>query len=413
MPVWEPHNQGVAGLTDPDDPILLHQELDRENERQARQAERERALLQREQEDQREAARTAQLSAAGRLAPGAKPEPAPSGRREPSMDRPGGKAEAIPRNDVDSVVTTGNGRVSPSLMFVAVVLVLVVAAVWMFAPGLTQRGEQQAPQVFAAKPTPGALPVAPDNGPLSNPRNVGQLGERVSPELLQPDPLSQVEPEELPSATDSLADASALVASIPAPAAEIAAAESLQQDQETPLPAEPAAGPDAAERLDQLAEALDALSARLDAIEHTAGEATAFRLGAMEQRLNVVQEQAAASQASAERAEALGVAARDAARRANRPVAAAPKPAPKPQPKPAAAPVDPSVQLLAIDSWAGEPSVIVGTTAIPTRTRTLAVGDTINGITLRAVDPRLSTATFDLGQGETLTLAIPGAGGTR
>ena len=77
-------------------------------------------------------------------------------------------------------------------------------------------------------------------------------------------------------------------------------------------------------------------------------------------------------------------------------------------------PVDPAAsvraqlqgQLLALDTWDGRPSALVGT-GIPgdRRTRVLQVGDSINGVSLQSVDMAAGRATFSTAGG-TVTLDI-------
>ena len=68
-------------------------------------------------------------------------------------------------------------------------------------------------------------------------------------------------------------------------------------------------------------------------------------------------------------------------------------------------------QLLAIDMWNGEPSVVVGT-GVPgdKRVRVLKPGDVYNGIALKSVDPVAKTATFGLRNGRSLTLSVQEGG---
>jgi hypothetical protein len=81
---------------------------------------------------------------------------------------------------------------------------------------------------------------------------------------------------------------------------------------------------------------------------------------------------------------------------------------------PAPPPVDPAAsvraqlqgQLLALDTWDGRPSALVGT-GIPgdRRTRVLQVGDSINGVSLQSVDMAAGRATFSTAGG-TVTLDV-------
>lgn len=415
MPVWDPHNQSVAGLTDPDDPILLHRELDLENERRAREQDREC-----EQQRQEEAARAAAArsgatpDARDARAPGSAASPAaPSvaGRREPRLDA-AGQARDPEQPDESAILTGSSGKFFP-LAGAGIALVLIIAALWLFAPRLMPRGKPAPAPVADSAARPASLPVVASDAPLSSPRDVGELGAPLAADLLA-DPLPDVETAALPEPTESPEGIAAadLPTVLHVAAAADEPAQSALADQVDALQA----------GFDELRDSFDALSAKLDGLEHANPAHASFRLEALEQRLEVVQEQVALSQASAERAVALGVAAERAVRERPRPsIAAAPaKPAPRAatqppapaQSKPKAQPADPGVQLLTIDSWGGEPSIIVGTTAPgPVRTRTLTVGDTINGITLRAVDARLGIATFDVGGGELRTLTLGGAGG--
>lgn len=77
-------------------------------------------------------------------------------------------------------------------------------------------------------------------------------------------------------------------------------------------------------------------------------------------------------------------------------------PAPKPELQ---------AELLAVDLWDGQPSIVVGTNAPgDKRSRVLAVGDTFNGITLQSVDVAAQRATFATGTG-TVTLDMKKQGG--
>lgn len=76
-------------------------------------------------------------------------------------------------------------------------------------------------------------------------------------------------------------------------------------------------------------------------------------------------------------------------------------------PEPVAVPPPPTLggQLLSVDLWGGQVSVVV-TTGLPgdTRTRTLKPGDSVNGVTLQSADPSAQTATFWTG-GRSFTLS--------
>lgn len=93
------------------------------------------------------------------------------------------------------------------------------------------------------------------------------------------------------------------------------------------------------------------------------------------------------------------------------------RPTPKPRPAPAAVkgasrkktPAPPALQaeLLAIDVWDGQPSVVVGTNAPgDRRVRTLQPGDTLNGITLKSVDVAGGRASFAASDGGVVTLNL-------
>lgn len=90
----------------------------------------------------------------------------------------------------------------------------------------------------------------------------------------------------------------------------------------------------------------------------------------------------------------------------------APRSASRPHRDPAPAPVVDAAsnvqpRLLAIDSWGGTPSVVIGTSAPgDKRVRALQPGESINGIGLHAVDVRAGQATFDVGAGELVTLSL-------
>ncbi len=75
--------------------------------------------------------------------------------------------------------------------------------------------------------------------------------------------------------------------------------------------------------------------------------------------------------------------------------------------EPVVAPPAPTIggQLLSVDMWGGQVSVVV-TTGLPgdTRTRTLKPGDSLNGVTLQSADPGSQTATFSAG-GRSFTLS--------
>ena len=83
-----------------------------------------------------------------------------------------------------------------------------------------------------------------------------------------------------------------------------------------------------------------------------------------------------------------------------RPVAAAPKTTP------AATPAAQG-QLLAIDTWDGRPSVVVGT-GMPgdQRVRVLQPGESFNGISLQSVDVQAGRATFLAAGGKPFTLQL-------
>lgn len=76
-------------------------------------------------------------------------------------------------------------------------------------------------------------------------------------------------------------------------------------------------------------------------------------------------------------------------------------------PEPVVVPPAPTIggQLLSVDLWGGQVSVVV-TTGLPgdTRTRTLKPGDSLNGVTLQSADPSSQTATFSAG-GRSFTLS--------
>lgn len=63
-------------------------------------------------------------------------------------------------------------------------------------------------------------------------------------------------------------------------------------------------------------------------------------------------------------------------------------------------------QLLSVDLWNGEPSVIV-TSGLSgdSRTRTLRPGDVINGVSLKSADPATGSATFGVNDGRSFTLS--------
>lgn len=76
-------------------------------------------------------------------------------------------------------------------------------------------------------------------------------------------------------------------------------------------------------------------------------------------------------------------------------------------PEPVVVPPPPTLggQLLSVDLWGGQVSVVV-TSGLPgdTRTRTLKPGDSVNGVTLQSADPSSQTATFTAG-GRSFTLS--------
>jgi hypothetical protein len=68
-------------------------------------------------------------------------------------------------------------------------------------------------------------------------------------------------------------------------------------------------------------------------------------------------------------------------------------------------------QLLAVDLWAGQPSVVVGT-GLPGdgRTRVLRPGEQFNGVALLSADPAAGTATFQVQGGRPFTLSLKAGG---
>jgi|GEM_PF-3755829 len=123
---------------------------------------------------------------------------------------------------------------------------------------------------------------------------------------------------------------------------------------------------------------------------------------ALQERVRALEDALATAQdALAQAATAKPVARRTAPRLTSRPPRA---PAPAPAVV-AASNVQP--RLLAIDSWGGTPSVVIGTSAPgDKRVRALQPGESINGIGLHAVDVRAGQATFDVGAGELVTLSL-------
>jgi len=82
-----------------------------------------------------------------------------------------------------------------------------------------------------------------------------------------------------------------------------------------------------------------------------------------------------------------------------------------PPPQPPAQPLMLGGQLLAVDIWNGEASVVVGT-GLPgdDRTRVLRPGDVYNGLALQAADPATGTATFMVPGGRKFTLSTQQGG---
>ncbi|WP_232536218.1 hypothetical protein SR914_21150 [Comamonas testosteroni] len=77
--------------------------------------------------------------------------------------------------------------------------------------------------------------------------------------------------------------------------------------------------------------------------------------------------------------------------------------------KPAAAPV--GAQLVSVDMWNGEPSVVVAS-GVPgdRRVRVLRPGDVVNGLSLKSADPVSRTATFVAPGSQGLTLSVSNGG---
>ncbi|WP_238532428.1 hypothetical protein [Comamonas testosteroni] len=77
--------------------------------------------------------------------------------------------------------------------------------------------------------------------------------------------------------------------------------------------------------------------------------------------------------------------------------------------KPAAAPA--GAQLVSVDMWNGEPSVVVAS-GVPgdRRVRVLRPGDVVNGLSLKSADPVSRTATFVAPGSQGLTLSVSNGG---
>lgn len=77
--------------------------------------------------------------------------------------------------------------------------------------------------------------------------------------------------------------------------------------------------------------------------------------------------------------------------------------------KPAAAPT--GAQLVSVDMWNGEPSVVVAS-GVPgdRRVRVLRPGDVVNGLSLKSADPVSRTATFVAPGSQGLTLSVSNGG---
>lgn len=92
--------------------------------------------------------------------------------------------------------------------------------------------------------------------------------------------------------------------------------------------------------------------------------------------------------------------------RAARPVREAPG-APAPHATQPSAKPDAGVQLLAVDLWAGTPSVVLGTTAPgDTRIKVMQPGDQVNGVALKRADLAGQRATFALRGGQEAELSV-------
>lgn len=155
-----------------------------------------------------------------------------------------------------------------------------------------------------------------------------------------------------------------------------------------------------------------AVSAPASAAQDAALADATRQIAALSTRVEALQTQLIALQAAQQTAKAAAAEAASAAApvRPRKPVRKAARAQTHEASKPDAAVAREEPKLLAIDSWGGKPSVVVGIeqadgSADP-RIRTLEPGDTLAGITLRSVDAEAGQAVFDVGAGRAVTLNL-------
>ena len=300
-------------------------------------------------------------------------------KKDVDGDQDGEDAEADDDQDrpVAQESTSSTGGTGLGVGFVVVALLLAAGASFVGYRFLNGQADDQPAAVASEARTAPALPLAEPRD--SRPAVVQAPGHA---EPRQAEAVAAKPPVALPEPADAPGDL--------APAATVAA-----------TPAGPAQPPVTVVTADAKPASSDTSVGAAAVTPDTQRE----QIQALEQRVAHLEQQLQGQQANPRPAPAnvrpAGQYPRAAAAQTpTRPVAAAPRATPAPAPAAQG-------QLLAIDTWDGRPSVVVGT-GMPgdQRVRVLQPGESFNGISLQSVDVQAGRATFSAAGGKPFTLQL-------